>query len=158
MSDYKISNDAMAVPQYLLNVYRQLYNRYNEFAAQFDLTATQLMSLEKLWFREGITVGELGQIIGIERSSVTGLVNRMTAKNLIVKYRDQTDKRLMRIYLTPNAKKILEAKQSEHYSFSRTIGVYLENQLGSDEVTQLNLLLRKVKTALETCSLFKEKG
>ncbi len=158
MSDYKISNDAMAVPQYLLNVYRQLYNRYNEFAAQFDLTATQLMSLEKLWFREGITVGELGQIIGIERSSVTGLVNRMTAKNLIVKYRDQTNKRLMRIYLTPNAKKILEAKQSEHYSFSRTIGVYLENQLGSDEVTQLNLLLRKVKTALETCSLFKEKG
>lgn len=158
MSDYKISNDAMAVPQYLLNVYRQLYNRYNEFAAQFDLTATQLMSLEKLWFREGITVGELGQIIGIERSSVTGLVNRMTAKNLIVKYRDQTDKRLMRIYLTSNAKKILEAKQSEHYSFSRTIGVYLENQLGSDEVTQLNLLLRKVKTALETCSLFKEKG
>ena len=157
MPDYKTSNDAIEVPQYLLNVYRQLYNRYNEFAAQFDLTATQLASLEKLWFSEGITVGELGQIIGIERSSVTGLVNRMVAKKLIVKYQDQKDKRLIRIYLTANAKKMLEVKQAEHYSFSRTIGVYLESQLGLDEVTQLNLLLRKLNTVLEKCSLFKEK-
>ncbi|MDT3699784.1 MAG: MarR family transcriptional regulator [Thermincola sp.] len=157
MTNNKTSNEAAAVTQHLLNVYRQLYNRYNEFAAQFDLTATQLASLDKLSISDGMTVGELGQIIGIERSSATGFVNRMVAKKLIVKYQDQTDKRLMRIYLTTNAKKKLEAKKSEQYSFSRTIGAYLESQLISDEITQLNLLLQTVGTALEKFSVWKGK-
>lgn len=158
MTNYKSFNESAEVTQHLLNVYRQLYNRYNEFAAKFELTATQLASLERLWLSEGITVGELGQIIGIERSSVTGLVNRMVAKKLIVKNQDQTDKRLMRLYLTTNAKKKLADKKSEQYSFSRTIGAYLESELVSDEITQLNLLLLKVGTALEKFSMWKDKG
>jgi DNA-binding MarR family transcriptional regulator len=145
--DAEIKTEMLA--HYFLLIYKQLYQCYNQFALEFEVTGTQMAALERLWVQDGCTVGELGEIIGIERSSVTGLVNRMVDNNLVVKAKDRNDRRLVRLYLTPKGKSIKEEKLKKGYSFSRMLGDFLAIRLDRERGTVLLRLLQDVHTALQ---------
>lgn len=57
---------------------------------------------------EGITQKEIADKNCVKPATVTGMLNKLEANNYVYRVPDATDKRMMRVYLTPEGKVIAE--------------------------------------------------
>ena len=60
----------------------------------------------------GITQVDLAEYIGVGRMAMSGLLDRMESKDLVSRSDDPSDKRVKRIFLTRNGKKLLPDMQA----------------------------------------------
>ena len=74
-------------------------------AAEHDLSLTQLRVLGILRDREP-TMAELAGYLGLERSTVSGLIDRAVQRGLVQKAADSADGRSVRVGLTPEARRL----------------------------------------------------
>src|ERR1700761_9044005 len=74
-----------------------------EVAAEHDLSLTQLRVLGILRDREP-TMADLATFTGLERSTVSGLIDRAAQRGLVVKTADPIDGRSVRVSLTKQAR------------------------------------------------------
>lgn len=74
-------------------------------AAEHDLSLTQLRVLGILRDREP-TMAELATYLGLERSTVSGLVDRAAQRGLLRKKADAVDGRSVRVSLTAEARRL----------------------------------------------------
>jgi len=68
---------------------------------EHNLTATQYIALAKLWEEDGISLSELGERLYFDNPTLTGVVDRMDKVGLLQRQRDEDDRRVVRVYLTP---------------------------------------------------------
>jgi DNA-binding MarR family transcriptional regulator len=68
------------------------------------LTFAQAAVMSRLWFQDGLTQSQLQEQVGVDASTLTGLLQRMTRQDLVRRRRDQADGRVMRVYLTPHGR------------------------------------------------------
>jgi MarR family transcriptional regulator, lower aerobic nicotinate degradation pathway regulator len=74
-------------------------------AAEQDLSLTQLRMLGILRDREPV-MAELATYLGLERSTVSGLIDRAVARGLVRKTTDAADGRSVRVSLTAEARRM----------------------------------------------------
>jgi MarR family transcriptional regulator, lower aerobic nicotinate degradation pathway regulator len=79
-----------------------------EVAAEHDLSLTQLRVLGILRDR-GPTMADLAKFTGLERSTISGLIDRATQRGLVVKTADPHDGRSVRVTLTEPARRLVPA-------------------------------------------------
>jgi DNA-binding MarR family transcriptional regulator len=87
---------------FLLNVAQRRLQRW--MATQTDasgVTAAQSGLLFVLGQRDGMLMGEVGAVLDLGPPGISGLVDRMTAANLIKRRADPDDGRAWRLWLTP---------------------------------------------------------
>ena len=87
---------------FLLNVAQRRLQRW--IAAQNQqsgVTAVQSGLLFVLGLRDGVLMGEAGAALDLGPPGISGLVDRMTAANLIERRADPDDGRAWRLWLTP---------------------------------------------------------
>jgi DNA-binding MarR family transcriptional regulator len=77
-----------------------------EVPAEYDLSLTQLRVLGILRDREP-TMADLATFTGLERSTVSGLVERAAARGLVMKTADPHDGRSVRVTLTESARDLV---------------------------------------------------
>jgi DNA-binding MarR family transcriptional regulator len=58
-------------------------------------------ALRVLWMREGLTQVELAERMRVEKASLTGVLNSLEEKRLIVRARNPRDRRKINLRLTP---------------------------------------------------------
>jgi MarR family transcriptional regulator, lower aerobic nicotinate degradation pathway regulator len=73
-----------------------------EVAAEHDLSLTQLRVLGILRDREP-TMAELAKFTGLERSTISGLIDRAVQRGLVVRTADPHDGRAVRVTLSESA-------------------------------------------------------
>ncbi|XOV90508.1 MAG: MarR family winged helix-turn-helix transcriptional regulator [Pseudomonadota bacterium] len=91
----------------IYEVARAYTNAYATLMAPLGLTRPQARVMACVSRYPGITQVDLAEYIGIGRMAMSGLIDRMEAKDLVSRSDDPTDKRIKRIFLTKNAKKSL---------------------------------------------------
>src|SRR5690348_9228611 len=64
--------------------------------------------LDELWRENGLTTGELARRIGVEVPTITRMTQRMEAAGLVARARDDTDRRVVRIVLSPLGESLRE--------------------------------------------------
>ncbi|MBW2562227.1 MAG: MarR family transcriptional regulator [Deltaproteobacteria bacterium] len=69
----------------------------------YGVTNVQYVVLEALWHREGLTAVELGQLLTIDKATLSGILDRMAEADLLIKRHDAQDKRMLRLYPTEKA-------------------------------------------------------
>ncbi|WP_028927736.1 MarR family winged helix-turn-helix transcriptional regulator [Pseudonocardia acaciae] len=74
-------------------------------AAEQDLSLTQLRTLAILRDREP-KISELAAFLGLERSSVSGLVDRAVKRGLVRRHASGDDGRAVRVSLTPHGHRL----------------------------------------------------
>lgn len=74
-------------------------------AAANDLSLTQVRVLAILRDRQP-TMSQLADHLGLDRSSVSGLIDRAVQRGLVSKVRDETDRRSARVALTPSGQEL----------------------------------------------------
>ena len=94
---------------FLLNVgQRRLQRWVAAQAGNGGITAAQSGLLFVLGERDGILMGEAGTALDLGPPGISGLVDRMTAANLIKRRADPHDGRAWRLWLTPAGRAALE--------------------------------------------------
>jgi DNA-binding MarR family transcriptional regulator len=82
-------------------ILRKLIAIAGEAAAQVELSMTQAEVLSYLTERHETTMGELSDHISVSLSAMTGVVDSLVQKGLVSRDRDETDRRVVRVSLTP---------------------------------------------------------
>jgi len=108
-------------------------------AAEHDLSLTQLRVLGILRDREP-TMAELATYLGLECSTVSGLIDRATQRGLVRKTGHPDDGRSVRVSLTPEAQRLAASIIAEIGALTAP----LTGRLNSSEQRRITALLTKV--------------
>ncbi|MGA7051561.1 MAG: MarR family transcriptional regulator [Mycobacterium sp.] len=108
-------------------------------AAEHDLSLTQLRVLGILRDRE-TTMAELATYLGLERSTVSGLIDRAVQRGLVRKTSHPEDGRSVRVNLTAEAHRLAAGVIAEIGALTAP----LTARLNSSEQKRLTALLAKV--------------
>ena len=108
-------------------------------AAEQDLSLTQLRMLGILRDRKP-TMAELADHLGLERSTVSGLIDRAVQRGLVEKNTDPADGRSIRVSLTAQARRLASGIVAE----IGELMLPLTGRLNAGEQKRLTELLAKV--------------
>ena len=111
-----------------------------EVAAEHDLSLTQLRMLGILRDREP-TMADLATFTGLERSTISGLIDRAAQRGLVVRTADPHDGRSVRVSLTEEARDLVP-------EITAAIGDRIKpliGQLSTVEQKRLTVLLTKAR-------------
>lgn len=108
-------------------------------AAEQGLSLTQLRVLGILRDRKP-TMAELADYLGLERSTVSGLIDRAVQRGLVEKNTDPADGRSVRVSLTAQARRLAGGIVAE----IGELMLPLTGRLNADEQKRLTELLAKV--------------
>lgn len=116
---------------------------YRPLLDEIGLTYPQYLVMVSLWSRDDQTVKEIGQALSLESNTLTPLLKRLEALQLISRTRDAKDERQVRIRLTQNGKSL---KQQ-----AKRIPTCLADALGfrEDELKELHDKMLLVQRRLQ---------
>jgi len=90
------------------DVARLLKTYSNRRAEEFGMTRAQWAVLFRLERHEGMIQNELAAILDIEPITLARIVDKLAEQKLVERRSDPRDRRAWRLYLTDNARPVLE--------------------------------------------------
>jgi DNA-binding MarR family transcriptional regulator len=111
----------------------------------YDLTTQQLWLLARLTEDAGVPIGTLAEVLQCHSSNVTGMVDRLETRGLVVRQPDATDRRVKLVALTPEGR----ALRGKLLEIARRPPEALVDRLDTEQLQTLNELLSKVCAGLE---------
>jgi DNA-binding MarR family transcriptional regulator/bacterioferritin (cytochrome b1) len=123
-------------------------SRFIQQVVPNKLTIVQFNALLHLyWYGgdSGMTIGELGEHLGLAHSTVSGLVDRLERDGWTIRRKCDTDRRQSRVQLTPQSQQLFQdrAESATHF-WHQTIG-----QLPPEEQDELIKSLTRLKQVME---------
>ncbi|MGO1058915.1 MarR family winged helix-turn-helix transcriptional regulator [Planococcus sp. FY231025] len=116
-----------------------------EILNSYTITPPQFVALQWLFEHGDMTIGDLSNKMYLAFSTTTDLVDRMEKNELVVRIREEQDRRVVRIKLLQEGERIIEEVIKKRQD-------YLENVLSDfseEEVGQLSFLLEKLHTNMK---------
>lgn len=126
----------------MLALFKRFKTIMADIADSHGLTPIQLGALHAI--REhNATMGGVAQVLHCDASNVTGIVDRLTILQLVIRQDDPSDRRIKTLQLTPRGHAILQAVTAQ-----------LPSHLGCDRLTaverdQLHHMLMKLAHSVE---------
>ncbi|NVJ91710.1 MAG: MarR family transcriptional regulator [Methylocystaceae bacterium] len=111
----------------------------------FNLTRQKWVALTILEDHPGISQADLAERLEIDRSSAGRLLDRMEKSGLVYRRKDETDRRIIRVYVKEEARPVLD----QLHDVSSEIQTVTQSGLSDEEQEDLVRLLRKVQTNLK---------
>jgi MarR family transcriptional regulator for hemolysin len=93
---------------FLINDVGRLLRTYaDQQARQFGMTRAQWAVLARLEYAEGLKQSELAELLDLQPITLTRLVDRLCTNGLIERRADPVDRRAKRLYLTAQARPLM---------------------------------------------------
>jgi MarR family transcriptional regulator, organic hydroperoxide resistance regulator len=101
-----------------------------EILSRYTITPPQFVALQWLFEDGDMTIGELSNKMFLAFSTTTDLVDRMEKNQLVERVKDPNDRRVVRIHLLVEGKRIIDdvIKERQHYLQHLLIN-YSENEI-----------------------------
>jgi DNA-binding MarR family transcriptional regulator len=77
-----------------------VHQRFKEKLTAYDITPVQYGVLKCLWNTNGLCPRTIAETLGLDGSTITGILDRLEHKGLIVRTLDEEDRRSLRVVLT----------------------------------------------------------
>lgn len=84
----------------------QSHKKLEDDLAKVGVTPPQFYVLATIGYAGGLPFGEIGAKMMVTVSNLTGIVDRLEEKKLVVRQRDSTDRRVVRVVLTDKGTKL----------------------------------------------------
>lgn len=107
---------------------------------RLDLTPPQFYVLATIGYAGGLPFGEIGEKMMVTVSNLTGIVDRLEEKKLVVRERDAHDRRVVRVTLTDKGLKVY---RNTIPVFEKSISQFF-SPLNKTQQKELAGLLRKL--------------
>ncbi len=121
------------------------YNHSQQLLKSFHVTGQQLAALRTVSESPRITLSELSARMYIHNSTISGIVDRLERRGYLVRYRDQNDRRVIYLRISPEGKKVV--KKAPQYGLSMLIQNL--DRLPSSEVHRLWGAIYTILDAME---------
>lgn len=110
---------------------------------EFGITESQFGILEALYHLGPLSLGQLGEKILRSGSNITTVVDNLERDKLVRRVRDEADRRVQMVHITPRGEALMERCFHIHVArVTKRIGV-----LTRDEQRELGRLCKKLGTA-----------
>lgn len=96
---------------------------------------------------EGITQKELAEKNFVTPATITGMLGKLEAKKYVYRVPDEVDKRIMRVYLTPEGTEF--AKHAKIFISSMISQIF--DGVTDDELNTLLTITQKLKSNIRNC-------
>ncbi len=94
---------------YLLSkAYQKGHGLVQKRLLPYGLTNIQYVVLELLWHQEGLTAGEIGKFLVIDKATLSGVLDRMVDSEWLIRKQKESDKRIFRLYPSEKANGLKE--------------------------------------------------
>ncbi|MGI3783029.1 MAG: MarR family winged helix-turn-helix transcriptional regulator [Janthinobacterium lividum] len=105
---------------------RSMTARYRVALEQFGLTYPQYLVMVLLWEEPSVPVGRIGERLSLESSTLSPLLKRLEAMDLISRTRDRSDERLVIIGLTRAGRTMQERAAAVTLDICQASGLSME--------------------------------
>ncbi len=127
------------VDYFLKIVWQTVANKYNQIASGYGITQALGYMLINI-HEEGTAVSQIATLSGVKSTSLSRMLNNMEELGLIYRETDPTDKRSVKIFLTPFG---VEKRQIAK-DVVRKFNEYLNTHISDKERLQLLKSLNKI--------------
>ena len=104
---------------------REVIKTYKPLLDKYGLTYTQYIAMLVVWEYEKITVKEMGQKLHLDSGTLTPVLKKLLSMELINKYRDKNDDRVVIVEVTEKGRKmrdeIIEVPEKMYCKFGKNI-------------------------------------
>ena len=104
---------------------REVIKTYKPQLDKYGLTYTQYIAMLVVWEYEKITVKEMGQKLHLDSGTLTPVLKKLLSMELINKYRDKNDDRVVIVEVTEKGRKmkeeIIEVPEKMYCKFGKSI-------------------------------------
>jgi len=110
-----------------------------------DITPPQFEVLLTLWEKDGLALNEVGKLLARDGPTITGIIDRLEQKQLVLRKRNANDRRCIQVMLTPKARGMKDEMTSRlQDSLQKILG-----DLTRLEMEQLESILTKMHMNIE---------
>lgn len=111
-----------------------------EMLTNYKITPPQFIALQWLFDEGDMTIGELSSKMFLACSTTTDLVDRMEKNNLVMRVKDPSDRRVVRIHLLEEGERIIDEVIKKRQAY---LGEVLTN-FSAEEIQLLQSNLMKL--------------
>ena len=79
---------------------KEVVKQYRQYLDELNLTYTQYITMMVLWEKKCLTVKELGKELYLDSGTLTPLLKKLEAKNLLTRKRSEADERNLIVTIT----------------------------------------------------------
>lgn len=84
----------------------KVFQYFKSRLSDFDVTPVQYGIMKCLWNEDGQMPGQIAASLGLDGSTITGILDRMENKGLVKRTPDPADRRALRVNLTEQGKNL----------------------------------------------------
>jgi len=132
-------------------VWHNIVNLYNRIAAEYGLTQASGFVLLNIDESTGTPATKIAPLMGMKHTSLSRMLKKMEAENFIYRKKDESDRRLVKIFLTDKG---LEKKKITK-KVVKAFNAYVMKQIPENEMqcyfrvmNQINQLTTTYKTKI----------
>ena len=96
---------------------------YKSLLDGLGLTYPQYLVMVTLWEHDGLAVGEIGERLSLESSTLTPLIKRLEAQGLVARRRSEQDERRVLVQLTKKGRRLAEDAAAVPAEVGRSCGL-----------------------------------
>ena len=115
---------------------------YKPILDDAGLTYPQYLVMSVLWERDALNNGVIAKYLGLEASTISPIVKRLSQMEFITRIRDEHNERKVIVKLTEQGKELKEQVNCLPYSLLEASG------LSVDEIVALNKTVKKLRDSL----------
>lgn len=123
--------------RYISSIVKQ---KGRELLSNYTITPPQFVALQWLMEDGDMTIGELSNKMYLACSTTTDLIDRMEKNQLVLRVKDENDRRVVRIHLLEEGKRIIDEVIAERQTYLKTV---LDGH-SMEDISSLNHSLHKL--------------
>ncbi len=129
----------------LRKITRSIDLHSRQLASAFGLTGPQLVCLRTINNRKHITPSELAREVSLSQATVTGIVDRLAARQLVTRERNEEDRRLVTVSISDAGRALADSAPSP---LQERLAQGLKD-LSEEERTIISLVLNKIVNMMD---------
>ena len=98
------------------------------FGMEINLTMSQFHAFMTISNNDGCSMGSLAENMSLSSATITGLVDRLVKKDLIKRMHDQSDRRMITVWLTEKGKNNFYSYKKMRMKFMELILIKMGNE------------------------------
>lgn len=107
---------------------------------EVGVTSSQHTVLSTLAHKDGLSLSEVGRRVFLDKPAITGLADRLEKDGLVERRRTSSDRRVIRLYLTPKGRKLLHRMDE----IATSLDMDLVSVLTPEQLKQFRRMLSRI--------------
>ena len=128
------------IGKYISQIYRKGNSFISKEISKFGIGSGQIMFLIELYKNDGISQEELSEILNIDKATTCRAIKKLEKEELLIKVKDENDKRAYKLYLTEKSKSIEDNIKNALNEWEK----HISKELSQEEVNILINMKKKI--------------